>query len=142
MGLDLDLWLEDFLGLGVVLIGGLVVGFLEGGLDDLHSFFGGAFGTRHRDLLFDLQLLHTFLHGIRWFFLLLPHRDLRDLHLRIIRYVNVRDIRSGAVLGVELRLMDLEALRPALGLELTLCESFVGTHVNNVIIFYVSSFIF
>lgn len=38
--------------------------------------------------------------------------------------------------------MDLEALRPALGLELTLCESLVGTHVNNVIIFYVSSFIF
>lgn len=38
--------------------------------------------------------------------------------------------------------MDLEALWSALRLELALCESFVGTHVNNVIIFYVSSFIF
>lgn len=54
MGLDLDLWLKDLLGLGVVLVRRLIVGLLEGGLDDLHSFFGGAFWTRHGDLLFDL----------------------------------------------------------------------------------------
>ena len=38
--------------------------------------------------------------------------------------------------------MYLEALWSALRFLLALCESFVGTHFNNQIIFYVSSFIF